>query len=84
MINDCKANSVDLEPKSPRPDGAMTPEEHTPSARRSQATELLQLCERLEFFHSDEGEAYATLKRGDHRETWPLRSREFQIGRAHV
>ncbi len=78
MINDCKANSVDLEPKGPRPDGAMTPEEHTPSARRSQATELLQLCERLEFFHSDEGEAYVTLERRDHRETWPLRSKDFR------
>ncbi len=79
MINDCKANSVGLEPKGPRPDGAMTPEEHTPSARRSQATELLKLCEkRLEFFHSDEGDAYVTLEQGDHRETWPLRSREFR------
>jgi hypothetical protein len=78
MTNNCKANSVDLEPAVPPADEAMKPEAHAPTARRSQATELLELCEALEFFHGDQSEAYVTLKRGNHHETWPLRSRSFR------
>lgn len=82
MVNHGNTDFTDLEPSSmpeaPAPGTTITPEEHAPEARRSQATELLELCERLEFFHDGQGEAYVTLRRGNHHETWPLRSRSFR------
>ncbi|MDH3672663.1 MAG: hypothetical protein OES46_16145 [Gammaproteobacteria bacterium] len=59
-------------------DATITSKEHTPIAHGSQATKLVELCKGLEFFHSDDGEAYVTLKRSDHRETWSLRSKDFR------
>src|ERR1035437_950393 len=43
----------------------------------SQAQQLIQLCEDVELFRTAEGEAYAHLPVGEHRETWMLRSKGF-------
>jgi hypothetical protein len=44
------------------------------SAKRSQATQLVELAAGAELFHSPEGEAFATIAIEAHHETWPLRS----------
>jgi hypothetical protein len=54
------------------------PGAQAPTPRRSQATELIELCQGLEFFHTKAGEAYVRLRQADHYETWPLRSKEFR------
>jgi hypothetical protein len=43
--------------------------------RPSQATQLVQLADSFELFHTPDGEAYATINVHDHRETWLLRSK---------
>lgn len=48
-----------------------------PRARKSQATEIIEQCGDLDLWHADD-EAYATVRVGDHRETWPLRSRTMR------
>ncbi len=46
---------------------------------QSQATTLVTLAqERAEFFHSPQGDAYATLAAEGHQETWVLKSRTFR------
>ena len=45
----------------------------------SQATRLVALAlERVDLFRSPDDVAYATVRAGDHRETWPLRSKHFR------
>lgn len=44
----------------------------------SQATQLVALAEGVEFFHTPEGEAYATLVVRGHKETWALKSKTFR------
>jgi hypothetical protein len=46
-------------------------------ARKSQATTLIELASEAEFFHTSEGEAYASVEINGHLETWPLKSRGF-------
>ena len=46
-------------------------------AEPSQSQELIRLCEDVELFPTPEGEAYAHVRFGEHRETWMLRSKGF-------
>jgi hypothetical protein len=47
-------------------------------ARKPQATTLVELADDAELFHTPEGDAYATVKCGEHLETWPLTVRGFR------
>jgi Domain of unknown function (DUF3854) len=47
-------------------------------ARKPQATILVELADDAELFHTPEGDAYATVKCGEHFETWPLKARGFR------
>src|SRR4051794_30489853 len=42
------------------------------------ADTLADICLEAEPFHSSEGTAFADIKVGGHRETWPVRSRGFR------
>lgn len=46
--------------------------------RKSQATVLVELASRADYFHTSEGEAYASVEINGHLETWPLKSRGFR------
>jgi hypothetical protein len=39
---------------------------------------LIELASGAEFFHSPDGEVYATFKKIDHKETWRIRSKGFR------
>lgn len=57
------------------------------AGRKSQATLLLELIESIddvELFHDAEGEAYATVPVGDHRETMKIGARGFRDWAAHL
>jgi hypothetical protein len=45
--------------------------------RKTQATELIELTEPLDLFHSDD-DVYVAIEQSAHRETWPLRSPAFR------
>jgi Domain of unknown function (DUF3854) len=47
-------------------------------ARKPQATNLVELAEGAELFHTPEGDAYATVKCGEHLETWSLKAHGFR------
>jgi hypothetical protein len=58
--------------------------------KATQADELVRLildagkltadvAKEIELFHTSDQQAYATLTVGDHRETWPVRSRGFRL-----
>lgn len=42
------------------------------------ATRLMMMAEGAELFHTRDGDAYATITVGEHRETWALRARQFR------
>ncbi len=44
---------------------------------QKQADILVQLAGDAGFFHTPDGSPYASIRVGDHRETWPVRSRGF-------
>ena len=46
--------------------------------RKSQAARLVALAADAELFHTEDGTGYADIRVNDHRETWPLRSRNFR------
>ena len=46
--------------------------------RRSQASVLIEVTEDAEFFHTSDGDTYATIPVNGHRETWALKSRGFR------
>jgi hypothetical protein len=53
--------------------------EGTTTSQPGQAQRLLSLAEPAELFHALDGEtAYGTIPVGDHRETWPIRSKGFR------
>jgi primase-polymerase (primpol)-like protein len=52
--------------------------------RKSQATELIELAASAVLFHDAEGEGYATVAVGDHRENHPLRSKGFRRWLKHA
>ena len=43
--------------------------------RAAQSQLLVECAAEVEFFHTPEGEGFASLPVGDHREVWPLKSR---------
>ena len=45
----------------------------------TQAELLLRHAQSAELFHAPEGVAYATMRVGDYRETWPVRSKTFKL-----
>jgi hypothetical protein len=45
---------------------------------QSQATQLVNIARDTVFFHTPEGEAWATIPVGDHREHWPLKVKAFR------
>lgn len=46
--------------------------------RKSQSTILIELASGAEFFHTSDGEAYASVEIDGHLETWSLKSRGFR------
>jgi hypothetical protein len=50
---------------------------------RSTTETLLALAKPAELFHADDGATFADIVVGDHRETWPLRSKGFRRWLAH-
>jgi hypothetical protein len=53
-------------------------EEATEPRPASQATQLVELAANAAFFHSPDGEAFATIPMEGHVETWPLRTKVFR------
>jgi hypothetical protein len=45
------------------------------SKQPTQAQQIVALAERMEFFHTSDGEAYAQFQVDSHQEIWPLRSK---------
>jgi hypothetical protein len=45
----------------------------------SVAAQLLALADNASYFHDGEQTGWATMPVGDHHETWPIRSRTFQL-----
>lgn len=52
--------------------------------RKSQATALVDLASCAELFHTPDRKAFATVEVGDHRETVPLRGRDFRDWLSHL
>jgi hypothetical protein len=48
------------------------------SKEPSDAELLVELASDAELFHTREGQAFATIEAGGHRETWPVKSQTFQ------
>lgn len=46
--------------------------------RESKNEQIATLAEEIELFHSSDQEAFATVPKASHSETWPLHSQEFQ------
>lgn len=46
--------------------------------RETQAAALVRLAQDAELFHDPEGQAWATVPVGGHRETWPVRGKGFR------
>lgn len=46
--------------------------------RKSQSTILIELASEADYFHTSDGEAYASIEINGHTETWPLKSRGFR------
>lgn len=60
-------------------EGALRQQEAAQDARgMSQGTELVDLAETAELFHDPNGEAYATVDVGAHRETWLIKTKGFR------
>lgn len=72
--NDSSQNAEDAESQTPES------EEETPKEKESQATKLVNLAlnDGCDLFHDDEQRAYASMRVGEHIETWPLRRNGFK------
>jgi hypothetical protein len=57
--------------------GARLAKQQRARAGPSQATSLVKQCDQVEVFH-DDNVGYATVPAGNHRETLPIRGREFK------
>jgi 5S rRNA maturation endonuclease (ribonuclease M5) len=51
---------------------------YTNGRQPSQSTRLVALADKIELFHSPDGDAYASMMVNGHLETWPLRSKGFR------
>ena len=60
------------------PDVHGEPEPDEKPERKSQATILIEMASEAKFFHTSDGEAYASVEIAGHLETWPLKSRGFR------
>ncbi len=45
--------------------------------RKTKATVLIEIGSQYELFHDENGDGYATIAKGSHKETWPIRSKAF-------
>ncbi len=63
--------------EQPTDQGVPRAEAETQS-RESQATRLVRLGRAAELWHTPDGEGWATIDAGEHREHWPLRARGFR------
>ena len=75
-----QATCTDAMPTSIDDDGAHSGPEESKQERKGQATQLVELAEDLEYFHTagSRPEAFVTLPIENHREHWPVRSTEFR------
>ncbi|MBA2276202.1 MAG: hypothetical protein H0W06_00435 [Chloroflexia bacterium] len=76
------ADDTDASDDAPQPrSGDEQGEGEDRAPRRSQATILVELAEETtaEFFHTPQGEMYATIPVGTHRETLLLRGKAFRL-----
>jgi len=48
------------------------------NGRHSQSTQLIELAADADLFHTPDRDAYATIRVGDHKETWPLKVKSFR------
>lgn len=55
--------------------GSLSAEPRPKVQAYSQASELVKFTESAELFHNADGDAFATIPIGDHRQTWPVNSR---------
>ncbi|WP_367025166.1 hypothetical protein ABZN20_10145 [Methylococcus sp. ANG] len=46
--------------------------------KKSQATTLIELSSILDYVHDQDGAVYALIDRDEHREVWPVRSKNFK------
>lgn len=65
---------------SARPEGKSMRNE----PRRSQATKIVELVEGVDLFHTADGRAFASVKIGNHSETWSTKSKAFRDYLARV
>lgn len=54
------------------------PPDNSRSPIPSQATQLVELAHDAELFHTPDGEVYATIQVGDHKETWLVKKKSFR------
>src|SRR5262245_43581772 len=58
--------------------GLLQNSDQKPHRPKSQADKLVELTEHVEFFHADVDEPFATVRLGDHVETWAVHSKGFR------
>lgn len=68
---------VPQQPADDSPSGSHQPERERRSQER-QATKLVQMGREAELWHTPDGETWATIDAGDHREHWPLNARPYR------
>ena len=66
--NESKQSGVELKVEGPELKRPVT----------SQTTRLLELCEKIEVFHTPDGQQFAAVPVDQHRENWLIDSREFK------
>jgi hypothetical protein len=67
-----------LEPEDPGDDETVGDGGDGSAQRRAQAQILVQLADEAELFHTPEGEAFATVPVGEHRETHAVQRKSFR------
>ena len=58
---------------------ASLPADDAQGGRPSQATQLVELAQDAELFHTPEGDAYATVEVNNHKETWRIKAKGFRL-----
>jgi hypothetical protein len=75
------ANTSGSDPASadhPASDGKKDKSDEDRRATKKQADILIEQAEAAELFHAPDGTGFAELEIGNHRETWPIRSKGFR------